>query len=168
MKLFALKALLLALLALSLPGCSPSSPKTEIVGGKFVFDIATAAFEIDSHVVDNQYFLVDPVWVATELSPVAIRAELGGQRGGKFTAEITDCDDFSRAAAHLAFKQYRKDCAIGPAYGQVAAFDLSTFGRHAFNWFLGTDGRIWFHEPQTGQVWTPNEVELVLVFWWIL
>lgn len=158
----------------SLSGCSPkdSAPEAEPIPASVVFRKAVDAFRADGHAVDGLYHPVSPAWVRSHVGRLNVLETLGASG---FRDDLTDCDDFSRAAALLATREARRaGWDFAPAFGQVATvvIELDPFnialGKHALNFFIDPEGNLWFFEPQTGKSWRPSSDETAMAFWWII
>jgi hypothetical protein len=122
-------------------------------------EIARASSHITTDILltDLRYTAVDPAWVKSGLHADVVK-EMRGYQG-------RDCDDYAIAALHLAARHYRYgNTQAGPAYGVVVLWKVDG-SRHAQNWFVDQERIVWFHEPQTGHVYLPDEQERQGVIW---
>jgi hypothetical protein len=144
-----MKPLLPIIVALLLFGCSQ---KSSIPSETFsAMEVARASSHISTDIIltDRSYTAVDPAWVKSGL-----HAEIQKRMRGY---QARDCDDYAITASHLAARFYRYGQAqAGPAYGVVLTWDVDG-SKHAQNWFIDHVGTVWFHEPQTGHVYLPDE-----------
>jgi len=66
---------------------------------------------------------------------------------GKWTADISDCDDFA-----LIMNSYVAVSFIKAGYPKQGAFFILWSPSHAYNGFRDNNGNIWVYEPQTDKV----------------
>jgi hypothetical protein len=77
--------------------------------------------------------------------------------------EKHDCDDFSVLMKAEFIKAVKKDSSARYAYAAGIVFgNIPT--PHAINWYIDENKKIWFIEPQNGDIFAPKGKNIVFLY----